>query len=70
MLYVSVDRGGGLFVGMAGKIDTITKKEIFFHYIIEKLHWKEYIAYYSILVPMFVINVLNIIDIANFLKRL
>ncbi len=41
-----------------------------FQYIIEKLHWKEQIAYYSILVPMFVINVLNIIDIANFLKRL
>lgn len=41
-----------------------------FQYIIEKFHWKEHIAYYSLLIPMFIINVLNIIDIANFLKLL
>lgn len=35
-------------------------------FIIKKMDWKENIIYYSILVPMIIINVLNIIDIAIF----
>ncbi len=41
-----------------------------FQFIIEKLHWKENVAYLSFLIPMFVVNIVNVIDIDNYLRAL
>ena len=41
-----------------------------FQFIIEKLHWKENIAYFSLIIPMFIVNLVNMMDIGKYLRAL
>ncbi len=41
-----------------------------FQFIIEKFHWKENIAYLSLLISMFAVNIANVMDIGKYLRAL